>query len=368
MTILTLAVSVLVFGIVIFIHELGHYLAAKSCGIRVLEFSIGMGPAVWQKEKDGTRYSLRLLPVGGYVSMEGEDEDGTRQQDGAQAPQYRENRKERDNTYPMVEKNIPFPLAAPRKRIAVLVAGAFMNFLLGFMALFILLSASGSAIASRQVGEVTADSATAQSGLQVGDTILKINGRTCLVANDIFYELARTEDHQASFVVRRDGQKIEFPAVQFETYTDDQGREHMDVGFKVYGIQKTFLTVSAEAARSTLYYGRIIYTSLLDIFRGRASVNDLSGPVGIVSAIGEAVSYGWEDVVNLLALLTINLGIVNLLPLPALDGGKTLLVLIEAVIRRPVPTNIQLAVNAAGMAMLFAIMLLATWQDILRLF
>ena len=363
MNILTIVVSILVFGIVIFVHELGHFLVAKHCGIRVLEFSIGMGPAIWQTEKNGTAYSLRLLPVGGFVSMEGEDEDGTLLEDQVQAAQPKQ-----EGEYPQVEEDIPFPLARPRKRLAVMVAGACMNFLLGFLVLFVLLASPDSVIASRQIGEVDETSLSAQSGLQVGDTILKVNGHSCLVANDIFYELSRTENHEASFVVRRDGKKVELPSVQFSTTTDDDGSEHMQLGFRVYPVHKNFVTVSVEAVRCTAYYGRIIYTSLLDIFRGRASINDLSGPVGIVNSISEAVSYGWQDVLNLLALLTINLGVVNLLPLPALDGGKAVLVLAEAVIRRPVPTNVQIALNAAGMVMLFGIMIFATWQDILRFF
>lgn len=372
MNILTLVVSILVFGIVIFVHELGHFLVAKHNGICVLEFSIGMGPAIWQTEKNGTVYSLRLLPVGGFVSMEGEDEDGTLLQDSVQGsqpepPQPEEAGAEK-SIYPKIEQNIPFPLARPRKRIAVLVAGACMNFVLGFLVLFALLASPDSVIASRQIGEVDETSLSVQSGLQKDDVILKVNGHSCLVANDIFYELSRTQDHKADFVVRRDGKKIELPEVQFGVTTDEQGGEHMQLGFKVYAVHKNFITVTAEAARCTAYYGRIVYTSLLDLVRGRASINDLSGPVGIVSSISEAVGYGWEDVFNLLALLTINLGVVNLLPLPALDGGKTLLVLIEALIRRPVPTKVQIAINAAGMVMLFGIMIFATWQDILRFF
>ena len=242
------------------------------------------------------------------------------------------------------------------------------NTLLGFLALFVLLSSPDSVIASRQIGEVDETSLSAQSGLQVGDTIVKVNGHRCIVAGDIFYELSRTENHQASFVVRRNGETVQLPAVRFGTTTDDQGNQHMQLGFRVYSVHKNFITVTVEAARSTVYYGRIIYTGILDIFRGRASINDLSGPVGIVSTIGEAVSYGWQDVINILALITINLGIVNLLPLPALDGGKALLVLAEAILHRPVPTKWQMAINAAGMAMLFALMIFATWQDILRIF
>ena len=346
MNILTLVVSALVFGIVILVHELGHYLVAKHNGIRVLEFSIGMGPAIWQTEKNGTNYSLRLLPVGGFVSMEGEDEDGELLEDCVRQP---EKEKASEQSYGSVEQNIPFPLARPKKRIAVLLAGACMNFLLGFLALFVLLSSPDSVIASRQIGEVDETSLSAQSGLQVGDTIVKVNGHRCIVAGDIFYELSRTENHQASFVVRRNGETVQLPAVQFGTTTDEQGNQHMQLGFRVYSVHKNFITVTVEAARSTVYYGRIIYTGILDIFRGR-------------------VSYGWQDVINILALITINLGIVNLLPLPALDGGKALLVLAEAILHRPVPTKWQMAINAAGMAMLFALMIFATWQDILRIF
>ena len=165
MNILTLVVSALVFGIVILVHELGHYLVAKHNGIRVLEFSIGMGPAIWQTEKNGTNYSLRLLPVGGFVSMEGEDEDGELLEDCVRQP---EKEKASEQSYGSVEQNIPFPLARPKKRIAVLLAGACMNFLLGFLALFVLLSSPDSVIASRQIGEVDETSLSAQSGLQVG--------------------------------------------------------------------------------------------------------------------------------------------------------------------------------------------------------
>ena len=114
-------------------------------------------------------------------------------------------------------------------------------------------------------------------------------------------------------MVRRNGETVQLPAVQFGTTTDDQGNQHMQLGFRVYSVHKNFITVTVEAARSTVYYGRIIYTGILDLFRGRASINDLSGPVGIVSTIGEAVSYGWQDVINILAFITINLGILNLL-------------------------------------------------------
>ena len=168
-----------------------------------------------------------------------------------------------------------------------------------------------------------------------------MNGRRCFVANDILYELVRTESNQADFTVRRDGELVELPGVQFDTWQDEQGQTHMDIGFTVYGIERTPLNVLKEAGRSVLYYGRVIFTSLTDLLRGRESINDLSGPVGIVSAFGQAVRYGWRDLLELVALIKINLGIFNLLPFPALDGGKVVFLLIEAVIGRPVPEKIR---------------------------
>ena len=148
---------------------------------------------------------------------------------------------------------------------------------------------------------------------------------------------------------------------------DEQGQTHMTLGFTVYGLKKTPLNVLKESANSVIYYGRIIYTSLADLLRGRESINDLSGPVGIVTAIGQAASYGWEDVAELLVLITINLGVFNLLPFPALDGGKIVFLLIEAVTGHAVPEKIQSSLTVAAFALLFGLMLFATYNDIVRL-
>ena len=160
---------------------------------------------------------------------------------------------------------------------------------------------------------------------------------------------------------------MELPDVQFDTWQDAQGQTHMTLGFTVYGLKKTPKNVLKEAANSVIYYGRIIYTSLADLLRGRESINDLSGPVGIVTAIGQAASYGWEDVFELLALITINLGVLNLLPFPALDGGKIVFLLIEAVTGHAVPEKIQGSLTVAAFALLFGLMLFATYNDIVRL-
>ena len=350
---ITLIVALLVFSAVIAIHEFGHFAVAKLCGIQVNEFSIGMGPAIWKTVRKGTQYSLRALPVGGYVALEGEESPESQQAQDPVPPEQR--------------TGCPLNQAPVWQRALVMVAGAVMNFVLGFVVLVILLAADSEPITSKTIYAVEDGALCGQTGLQAGDEVLAVNGRRCFVANDMIYELLRTEQYQADFTVRRDGQTVELPDVQFDTWVDDAGETHMSLGFTVYGIRKTPLNVLKEAGNSTLYYGRIIFTSLLDLLRGRESVNNLSGPVGIVTAIGQAASYGWQDVLELLALITINLGIFNLLPFPALDGGKVVFLLIEGITGHAVPEKLQGVLTATAFALLFGLMLFATYNDILRL-
>ena len=361
---ITLIAALVVFSAVIAIHEFGHFAVAKLCGIQVNEFSIGMGPALWKKIYKGTQYSLRALPVGGYVALEGEESPESQQAETA-----RDEREVQDeNPVPPEQRTgIPLNEAPVWQRTLVMVAGAFMNFVLGFVVLVILVAAQEGAITSKTIYSIEDDAFCGQTGLQAGDEILAVNGRRCFVANDILYELVRTEAYRADFTVKRDGRKVELPDVQFDTWQDDDGQTHMTLGFTVYGIKKTPLNVLKEAWNSTLYYGRIVFTSLADLVRGRESINNLSGPVGIVTAIGQAASYGWQDLLELLALITINLGVFNLLPFPALDGGKVVFLIIEGVTGHAVPEKLQGTLTIAAFALLFGLMLFATYNDIIRL-
>jgi regulator of sigma E protease len=361
---ITLIAALIVFSAVIAIHEFGHFTVAKLCGIQVNEFSIGMGPALWKKIYKGTQYSLRALPVGGYVALEGEESPESQQAEAARD----EREAEDENPVPPEQRTgIPLNEAPVWQRVLVMVAGAFMNFVLGFVVLVILVAAQEGAITSKTIYSIENDALCGQTGLQAGDEIVAVNGRRCFVANDILYELVRTEAYRARFTVKRDGQKVELPDVQFDTWQDEDGQTHMTLGFTVYGIKKTPLNVLKEAWNSTLYYGRIVFTSLADLVRGRESINNLSGPVGIVTAIGQAASYGWQDLLELLALITINLGVFNLLPFPALDGGKVVFLIIEGVTGHAVPEKLQGTLTIAAFALLFGLMLFATYNDIIRL-
>ena len=378
--IITLLAAVFVFSAVIAIHEFGHFAVAKLCGVQVNEFSIGMGPVLLKKMHHGTQYSLRALPVGGFVALEGEESPESQQAEREERSDLEERplsqRSGADSTPNRGASNgeeLSQPAGKPLneapvwQRALIMAAGACMNFLLGFVVMAILLAAQNEPITSRVIYAVEDGALCGQTGLEAGDKVLAVNGRRCFVANDMLYELMRTEDYSASFTVLRDGKKVELPRVQFDTWQDEDGETHMSLGFTVYGIKKTPVNVIKEAWNSVLYYGRIIFTSLMDLLRGRESINDLSGPVGIVTAIGQAASYGWQDLLELLVLITVNLGIFNLLPFPALDGGKVVFLLIEGVTGHAVPEKIQSGLTLAAFALLFALMIFATYNDIVRL-
>ena len=378
--IITLLAAVFVFSAVIAIHEFGHFAVAKLCGVQVNEFSIGMGPVLLKKMHHGTQYSLRALPVGGFVALEGEESPESQQAEREERSDLEERplsqRSGADsspNGGASKEEEVSQPTGKPLneapvwQRVLIMAAGACMNFLLGFVVMAIVLTAQNEPITSRVIYAVEDGALCGQTGLEAGDKVLAVNGRRCFVANDMLYELMRTEDYSASFTVLRDGKKVELPRVQFDTWQDEDGETHMSLGFTVYGIKKTPVNVIKEAWNSVLYYGRIIFTSLMDLLRGRESINDLSGPVGIVTAIGQAASYGWQDLLELLALITVNLGIFNLLPFPALDGGKVVFLFIEGVTGHAVPEKIQSGLTLAAFALLFALMIFATYNDIVRL-
>lgn len=346
----TVIASLVVFGVVIFLHELGHFTTAKLVGIQVNEFALGMGPRLLSFLKGSTRYSLRLLPIGGFVAMEGEDGE-----------------EEDDESLPPLPDDAPrgksFQQVSVGRRAIVIAAGAVMNLILGFV-LLVILVCSQQVITSKTIAEFRGENAP-QTGLEVGDTILAINGRRCLIANDVVYEMARSRNATADFTVLRDGEEVELQDVTFATPLEDS--EGMTIDFVVLPVEKTVGTVLQEAANWTVSYARLVVMSLVDLVTGRVAMTELSGPVGIVQVINDAVSYGVTQVLNIMALITINLGIFNLLPLPALDGGKLVLLLVEKLRGKPLPAKYEGMINLVGFAALMLLMLFVTYNDIGRL-
>lgn len=332
--------SLFVFGTIIFIHELGHFAVAKFSGIKVNEFAVGMGPTIFKFQKGETTYALRLFPVGGFVSMEGEDEDSPDERSFNRAPISR--------------------------RIMTVMAGGVMNLLLGFIVLIVLVC-NQNAITSRTVAEFSADASTQASGLQIGDEIVAVNGRRCFIADDLVYEFVRTQDGTADLTVVRNGQHQTLENVQFQTVDNSGGTKSIMIDFKVLPIQKTVGTVLKEAGLWTCSLARLVFLSLIDLVTGRVAVSSLSGPVGVVTAISQAVTYGWDSLAMILALITINLGVFNLMPFPALDGGRLFMLIIEAIRRKPIPEKYQMVINTAGFVLLIGLMLFVTFNDVAKL-
>ncbi len=334
----TVLLTVLIFGLIIFIHELGHFLTAKATKIKVNEFALGMGPALFHFTRGETKYALRLFPIGGYVSMEGENEDSEDDRSFGNRPVW--------------------------CRILVVVAGAVMNLVLGFL-IVLIITANQSAVASTTIA-VFDSQATSNSALKENDEILKINGSPVRIDYDIIFSLVRDTDGKADFVVRRDGEVVMLADVPFPVQKTAEGQT-IRLDFKVFPVEKNIFTVTRQAFYYSITIARVVWISLLDLITGKFGVQQLSGPVGVSQAIGQASSIGWQSVFSLAAFITINVGIFNLLPLPALDGGRLLFLIIEIIRRKPVNPKYEGFVHTAGFALLILLMIVVTFNDIARL-
>lgn len=339
-------VAILFFGLIIGIHELGHFLSAKLFKVKVNEFSLGMGPAIFKKKKGDTQYSLRCFPIGGFVSMEGEDEES-----------------EDENAFCKKEW---------WKKFIIVAAGAIMNLILGFIFVTIL-TCMEDLIGTTQIHSFYENAVSQQSGLETGDIIKEINGTSIFSSRDLSYCLARDDDGVYEFVVERNGEKITLSDVAFERTADEDGNNTIIYDFIIIGVEKTPLNVISTAAKDTLSIARLVWLTLFDLVTGHYGINDLSGPVGTVSIIANATSeavstgVGFDMIVYIMALISINVGVFNLLPVPALDGGRLFFILIEAIRKKPVPAKYEGFIHAAGLVLLMLLMVVITFNDIKNL-
>lgn len=345
--------ALLLFGFLIFIHEFGHFITAKLLGVQVNEFSINMGPALFQRQHGETLYSIRLIPIGGYCAMEGED-------------------AESDNPRAFTSK-------AWWRRAIILVAGAFMNFLTGLVLVGILLATGSGTILEATIAELEDGSSLAAGGLQVGDTFYSIDGERVYVGSDWSMLVERGDDTTYDVVVIRDGEKVRFPELVMETaYFDTDGEQQLRYGVTLTLVEKTPLRVLRETWYSAIDFARMVKLGLLDLLTGDAGLDDLSGPVGIVSVISEtgtsssSVIAGIRNVLYLGAFLAVNLAYMNLLPIPALDGGRVFFLVVTAVVekitRKKIDPKYEGYIHAAGMVVLLAFMAFVTFHDIMNLF
>lgn len=352
MIVLYILLAILIFGVLILTHELGHFITAKLFHVRVNEFSICMGPAIFKKKIGETLYAIRCIPIGGYCAMEGEDE-------ASQDPRA-------------------FTSAKPWKRAIILVAGSAMNFLTGFLILIIIFS-NVVGFTTPQVTEFYPDcSLQSADGLHVGDEFYRIDGHRVYLYSDIEMLLSRNASGIHDLQVRRDGRIVtlnDFP-MQKKAYLEDGQtvyRYGMYFGFE----EKTVGTVIKNAWYQCVDFTRMVWMSLMDLIKGFVSVNDMSGPVGIVSVIAETgqtsetAEVAALNIAYLGAFIAVNLAVMNMLPIPALDGGRVFFLaistLIQKIFRKKMDPKYEGYIHAAGMILLLLLIALITFQDVSKL-
>ena len=353
---MTIVLFILIFGVVVISHEFGHFLLAKANGIHVVEFAVGLGPTIASFYKNETRYSLKLLPIGGACMFEGED--GLKTQEG----------EDREGS---------FLKASVWSRISCVLAGPIFNFLLAFIVALIMVNMviadEDSAFRDVVITEILEDSPAQSAGLVAGDRILSIDGDKTYLFEDIYLFSLTADGSDVLVVYERNGEKQKTSLTP--VYDEESGRFLMGASFG----QAANVTVkdSVRYAWYEMRYSVIsVVKSLGMLVRGQVGREDVSGPVGIAAAVGEtyesAKKYGWDTVVqqmlNFTLLLSVNLGILNLLPLPALDGGRLLFLLWELVRGKPVPAEKEGLVHSIGLIFFMVLMVFVLFNDLVNIF
>lgn len=331
-------VAILLFLVMIVIHEFGHFLAAKLMGVRVNEFSVGFGPALFKKQGKETLYALRAVPFGGYCAMEGED-------NGSEDPRA-------------------FCNKAAWRRFIIIIAGAAFNIIFGFILVMCMLSPAKRFITTTVEG--FHEQSRSSEVLQEGDRIMRVGGRRVLSVYDLSYCLSNVEGDTLDIQVMRDGKKTEL-TVPFDAEEVD-GINYVKIDFYLETEAKTFGTFISQSFTRTVSYVKVVWFSLIDLLTGKYGISQISGPVGFTAAIGSAAKKGLGDLLAIIALITINLGVFNLLPVPALDGGRAFFILVEMIFRRPIPKKFEAVVHAVGLVILLGFIAVITVKDIVGFF
>lgn len=341
----TFIVSLIVFGIIIFVHEFGHFILAKLSGIRVEEFSLGMGPQIVGHKRGETLYSIRVLPLGGFCKMTGEMGDD---QDAPPDPKS------------FNEKSL-------LSRMSVIVSGSLMNFLLGALIFALMFSIIGMPKDyTNHIGQVMADSVAEKAGIKANDEIISINGQRLNSWSEITGVIHNSSEKQLEIELKRDNKTI------FVTVTPqyDPEREVGIIGITPRDViweRINILSGIAKGFTQTYLLTVEMIRQLGLLITGQVSSDGVAGPVGIIQLIGESARFGWINVANLTALISINLGLINLLPIPALDGGRLLFLIIEAIRGgRKVEPEKENLVHFIGFALLMGLMVFITYKDIIR--
>lgn len=338
--------AIFLFGVIIAIHEFGHFSFAKLFKVKVNEFSLGMGPKILKKRKGETLYCLRLLPIGGFVSMEGEDEDSTDERAFNNKPAW--------------------------QRFIIVAAGAILNLILGMIVVGICLSCS-DLVGTRTVHSFMENAVSSEYGLQVGDEIIKINNTHVYSFKGISFNMVRDIDNKLDITVKRNGEKVLLKDVEFSQF-EYEGRKYIQQDFIIVGEYPSVKNVLVNTVLDSASIVQMVRLSLVDLVTGKYGMKEVSGPIGTISAIAEStaepenLSDKLLTALNFLSMITINVGMFNLLPVPALDGGRLFFILIEMIRRKPIPAKKEGYIHAAGLVVLLGFMLIISISDIIKQF
>ena len=344
---MTLIYFILILGVTILIHEFGHFIWAKKKGVYVYEFSIGMGPRLfkWKRKNDDTEYSIRAFPIGGYVSLAGEDAE--------------------------IDKNIPKGTRLQDKSIGanaiIMSAGVINNFILALFLLFIVGIFAGYTETKPIVSSVTENSSAEIAGIQVGDKITSINGKFVNNIDKLLLELSTLSSDDITITLDRNGEKKEVKLNAAKEEKDGNVSYHM--GFTLDDTnEKGFVPAIKYAFTKFVSLLEQMVYIIIYLFSGRLSLNNLSGPVGIYVLVGNVAKTGFINILYLMAYISLNVGVINILPFPAFDGGRIFFLLIEKIRGKKLDPKIENGINTVGFILLMSLMVYITFKDILKLF
>lgn len=336
-TVITIVVSLLIFGVLIVSHEFGHFIAAKKCGVEVLEFSAGMGPLLAKKEKNGTQYSLRALPIGGFCMMKGEDEEDT--EEGS------------------------LNAASPLKRIIIYASGALMNFLVAILIFFTIFCINGTH-ATTVISSVNENSPAMIAGIEQGDKILQINGNDIKEWDDITSYIRQGNGETINISVKKNDGAILTYSVTPE-YSETESAYLIGITPKA---KVNIFTALYKSVYMLGYYIVLIVDVFAGLFRGSIGLEAFSGPIGATVVIGQYIPQGIVYVLSIAASISVSLGFFNLLPIPALDGSRIAFTIIEMIKGSPVNRETEGKIHTVGMILLMAFALFVAYRDVITFF
>ncbi|WP_058485190.1 RIP metalloprotease RseP [Defluviitalea phaphyphila] len=342
---MNILIALLVFGIIVLIHEFGHYIVAKKSGIKVEEFAIGMGPKLISKQYGETLYSIRIFPIGGFCKMLGEDEG--------------------------VQDERAFSNKSVLTRIAVIAAGPIMNLLLAFIIILFFVISGG--FLTTVVNQVAPNTPAEQADIRIGDKIVAIDGKKINIKEEISYILEKTKDQSIEVTILRDGNKIK---KEIKPMLDEEtGRWMLGIGFEFKEGKENILESIAQSFWNVIFLVKLVIVGFFQIITGQVGADKIAGPVGVIEMIGESYEIGLktsiimaiQNVMYLAALISANLGVINLLPIPALDGGRLLFLIIEGLRGKPISVEKEGLIHFIGFVLLMVFMVFILYNDLSKL-